>query len=65
MDADADAAVAEHRGQQMTRLIEWLIDGIRETDKSHARAKDTLRQAIDQHDQAATTAIFTNGRQLS
>jgi hypothetical protein len=65
MDAEADAAAAEHRGQQMTRLIEWLIDGIRETDKSHTRAKETLRQAIDQHDQAATTAIFTNGRQLS
>jgi hypothetical protein len=64
-DAEADALAAQQRGERMTRLIEWLIDGVRETDKSNARAKETLRQAIDQHDQATVAAIFTNGRQLS
>jgi hypothetical protein len=64
-DAEADALAAQHHGEQMTRLVEWLIDGIRETDKSHQRAKETLGQAIDQHDQAQRAAIFTSGRQLS
>ena len=63
--AEADAAAAQQRSERMMRLIEWLIDGIRETDKSHARAKETLSQAMDQHDQAAAAAVFTNGRQLS
>jgi hypothetical protein len=65
VDAEGDAMAAQHRGEQMTRLVEWLIDGIRETEKSHQRAKETLGQAIDQHDQAQKAAVFTNGRQLS
>ena len=65
VDAEADAMAAQRRGEQMTRLVEWLIDGIRETDKSHQRAKETLGQAIDQLDQAQRAAVFTNGRQLS
>jgi hypothetical protein len=64
-DAEADALAAQHRGEQMTRLVEWLIDGIRETDKSHQRAKETLGQAINEHDQAQHAAVFTSGRQLS
>jgi hypothetical protein len=64
-DAEADAMAAQRRGEQMTRLVEWLIDGLKETDKSHQRAKETLGQAIDQNDQAQRAAIFTSGRQLS
>jgi hypothetical protein len=64
-EAEGDALAAQCRADQMTRLVEWLIDGIREMDKSHQRAKDTLGQAIDQHDQAQKAAVFTSGRQLS
>jgi hypothetical protein len=64
-DAEGEALAAQHRGEQMTRLVEWLIDGIREVDKSHQRAKETLGQAIDQYDQAQRAAVFTSGRQLS
>jgi hypothetical protein len=65
VDAEGDAMAAQRRGEQMTRLVEWLIDGVRETDKSHQRAKETLGQAIEQHDQAQRAAVFTSGRQLS
>jgi hypothetical protein len=65
VDAEADALAAQHRGEQMTQLVGWLIDGIRETDKSHQRAKESLGQAIDQHDQGQKAAVFTSGRQLS
>ena len=65
VDAEADAMAAQHRSEQMTRLVEWLIDGIKETDKSHQRANETLGQAIDQRDQAQMAAIFTSGRQSS
>ena len=64
-DAEADALAAQRRGERMTRLVEWLIDGIRETQKSHERAKATLGEAIETHDQAQKAALFTNGRQLS
>lgn len=64
-DAEADAKAAEFRGDKMARLVEWLIDGIRETDKSHERAKETLGQAIQTLDQAQLAAVFTSGRQLS
>ncbi len=64
-DAEADALAAQRRGEQMTRLVEWLVDGIREIDKSHQRAKETLGEAIDQHDQTQKAALFTSGRQLS
>jgi hypothetical protein len=64
-DAEADTVAAQRRGERMTRLVEWLIDGIRETQKSHERAKETLGEAIDQHGQAQKAALFINGRQLS
>jgi len=65
VDAEADALAARNRGEQMTRLVEWLIDGLREIEASHQRAKETLGQAINQHDQAQKAAVFTSGRQMS
>jgi hypothetical protein len=65
LDAEADAKAAGFRSDKMARLVEWLIDGIRETDKSHERAKETLAQAMQTLDQAQLAAVFTSGRQLS
>jgi hypothetical protein len=65
LDAEADAKAAEFRSDKMTRLVEWLIEGIRESDKSHERAKETLTQAMQQLDQNQLAAVFTSGRQLS
>jgi hypothetical protein len=65
VDAEADAMAARQRGEKMLRLVEWLIDGLQETEKSHQRAKETLGQAIEQQDQAQQAAVFTSGRQLS
>jgi hypothetical protein len=65
VDAEADAKAARQRSERMTRLVEWLIDGIQATEASHERAKESLGLAIQQHDQAQLSAIFTTGRQLS
>ncbi|MET0593808.1 MAG: hypothetical protein ABW133_13985 [Polyangiaceae bacterium] len=64
-DAEADGLAAQKMSERMTRLIEWLIDGIQATDESHKRAKETLGEVIQQSDQAQAAAIFTSGRQLS
>jgi hypothetical protein len=60
-----DALSAEHRAARITRLVEQLLTSIKEVDSSHRRAKETLTEAIQTHDQTQLTAIFTTGRQAS
>lgn len=46
-----DGKQAEQHAQRLDRLIAWVIDGVKETSKSHERALQTLHGAIQTKDQ--------------
>lgn len=60
-----DALSAQHKADRITRLVEQLLASIKEVESSHQRAKETLTEAIQGHDQTQLAAIFTTGRQAS
>jgi hypothetical protein len=56
IDAQADAKVAKQQMQRLDRLIQWVIDGVKETDGSHKRAMDSIQGAIQTQGQTLVTA---------
>jgi hypothetical protein len=62
LDARADATDARHRMDRMQRLVTWLLDGIKEMDKSHKHALETLQGAMKINDQTLVTSTSINTR---
>jgi len=56
IDFEADAKQAQMRIAHLQQLVEWAVDGIKETDKSHERALKTLSGAIQTKGQTLAMA---------
>lgn len=56
VDAQADAKIAKQQMAKLDRLIQWVIDGVKETDGSHKRAMETLQGAMQTQGQTLVTA---------
>ena len=56
IDFEADAKQAQMRIAHLQQLVEWAVDGIKETDKSHERALKTLTGAIQTKGQTLVAA---------
>lgn len=56
---EADATEAKAHVARMNRVIQWVVDGIKETDKSHQRAIQSLDGAIQARNQALVMASQT------
>ncbi|CAN5677841.1 hypothetical protein BH09MYX1_BH09MYX1_61150 [soil metagenome] len=56
IDAGANAKIAAQQMAKLDRLIEWVIDGVKETDGSHKRAMETLQGAMQTQGQTLVTA---------
>lgn len=56
IDAEADGKQAKQRMASIDRLIQWVIDGVKETDSSHKRAMDTLQGAMQTQGQTLVAA---------
>ena len=56
IDFEADGKQAQMRIAHLQQLVEWAVDGIKETDKSHERALKTLSGAIQTKGQTLTMA---------
>jgi hypothetical protein len=54
-DAHADATAAQHRITRLQQLVEWMLDDVKEQDKSHQRALGSIQGAMQTNEQ--TTAI--------
>ena len=52
----ADSKQAQQRMASLDRLIQWVIDGVKETDSSHKRAMDTLQGAMQTQGQTLVAA---------
>jgi hypothetical protein len=55
-DAAADAQQAKDRSQRMDQLTKWVIDELKDDDKSHQRALQTLQGAMQTNNQTAVIA---------
>jgi len=55
-DRGADAKEADVAIKHLQQLIEWVIDGVKDTDKSHERALRTLSGAMQTQAQTLTIA---------
>ncbi len=56
VDAQANAKVAKQQMAKLDRLIQWVIDGVKETDGSHKRAMETLQGAMQTQGQTLVVA---------
>ncbi len=56
IDAHADAQVAKQQMQRLDRLIQWVIDGVKETDGSHKRAMESIQGAMQTQGQTLVIA---------
>jgi len=56
VEAQADAKVAQQQMARIDRLIQWVIDGVKETDGSHKRAMETLQGAMQTQGQTLVIA---------
>lgn len=56
VDAQANAKIAKQQMAKLDRLIQWVIDGVKETDGSHKRAMETLQGAVQTQGQALAIA---------
>jgi len=56
MDFETDAKEAQMRIAHLQQLVDWAVDGIKETDKSHERALKTLTGAIQTKGQTLVAA---------
>jgi hypothetical protein len=54
--ASADAEAARQRGERMDELTKWIVDELKDDDKSHERALQTLQGAMQTNDQTAVLA---------
>jgi hypothetical protein len=54
--ASADAEAARQRGERMEELTKWIVDELKDDDKSHERALQTLQGAMQTNDQTAVLA---------
>jgi len=52
----ADGKQAQQRMASLDRLIQWVVDGVKETDSSHKRAMDTLQGAMQTQGQTLVAA---------
>ena len=60
-DAQLDAQEMRHELQKLARLIDTVIDGLKETHESKKQALETVNQAIDTHNQTLTMASAMRG----
>ena len=56
VDAKADSMVAKQQMARLDRLIQWVIDGVKETDGSHKRAMESIQGAIQTQGQTLVIA---------
>jgi hypothetical protein len=56
IEFEADGKLAKQRMASIDRLIQWVVDGVKETDSSHKRAMDTLQGAMQTQGQTLVVA---------
>ena len=56
IEFEADGKQAKQRMASIDRLIQWVVDGVKETDSSHKRAMETLQGAIQTQGQTLVVA---------
>jgi hypothetical protein len=54
--ATADAQAAVNRGAELERTIEWVIDDVKASAKTHQDTEQTIESAIQAHDQSTAAA---------
>lgn len=55
-EASADAEAARHRSERMDELTKWVVDELKDDDKSQERALQTLQGAMQTNNQTAVIA---------
>jgi hypothetical protein len=55
-DAAADAEGAKQRSERLDQLTTWIIDELKDSDKSHERAMQSVQGAMQTNDQTAVIA---------
>lgn len=55
-EASADAEAARQRSERMDELTKWVVDQLKDDDKSHERALQTLQGAMQTNNQTAVIA---------
>jgi hypothetical protein len=56
-NADADTEKAKKQGERLQQTVQWVIDEMKEGDKAHEAALQTLQGAMQTNDQTAVAAI--------
>lgn len=56
VEFEADGKQAKQRMASIDRLIQWVVDGVKETDSSHKRAMETLQGAMQTQGQTLVAA---------
>jgi hypothetical protein len=60
-NADADAEKAKKQGERLQQAAQWVIDEMKQDDKAHEAALQTLQGAMQTNDQTAVAAVFIRG----